>query len=127
VNTTKFTICRIGLLIVFSVLASTAMANDKYALLVGITHYEHSRLNTPPLKYPAQDAAAIKLLLEQSGYQVTILTGKQATKQRVSQAMDQIAQRGTADDTILLGFFGHGVQYDADAYFCPYNPGPSGG
>ena len=33
-------------------LALQATAADKYALLIGVTKYEHARMNVSPLKYP---------------------------------------------------------------------------
>src|SRR6056297_2431339 len=97
------------------------IAEEKVALLVGVTTYQHSRMNTSTLKYPEVDAKSVSTLLSESGYRVVTLTGKRATKENVSSALKSISSRGDSDGVILLGFFGHGVQYGSEAYFCPYD------
>ena len=54
-------------------LALQATAADKYALLIGVTKYEHARMNVSPLKYPEDDANAVADLLKQGGYTVKVL------------------------------------------------------
>ncbi|MCA9048380.1 MAG: SUMF1/EgtB/PvdO family nonheme iron enzyme [Planctomycetaceae bacterium] len=98
-----------------------AQAADKYALLIGVTRYEHSRMNDVPLKFPEADAAAVGDLLKESGYTVDSLLGRQATRSAIQKALEKAAQQGTADGALVIGVFGHGVQYGQDAYFCPYD------
>ena len=98
-------------------------AADKHALLVGVTVYRHSRMNEQSLQYPEDDARAVAKLLQDSGYEVTLLLGKQATRAAIDGAMQSIAKAGAADGVLLLGFFGHGVQYGSDAYYCPFDAG----
>ncbi|MBX3421790.1 MAG: SUMF1/EgtB/PvdO family nonheme iron enzyme [Pirellulaceae bacterium] len=102
-------------------LCAVSQAADKHALLVGVTKYKHQAMNDKPLDFPEDDAQAIKGQLEASGYRVTTLLGFQATKQAVQDAMKKIAGQGAADGVLILGFFGHGVQYGTAAYYCPYD------
>jgi hypothetical protein len=78
-------------------------------------------LNQPQLKYPEDDVKALALELRSAGYEVQELVGKSATRDSVNAAMQRISKRGTSDDVLILGFFGHGVQYGDSAYYCPYD------
>src|SRR5262245_44424842 len=49
-------------------------AGKRYAVVVGIKEYDHPKLT--PLKYPPNDAKALRDVLNQSGYQVTLLTAE---------------------------------------------------
>ncbi len=103
----------------------------KYALLVAVTTYEHTHLNQPPkIQYPEADATAIGAVLKASGYQVTLLMGEQATKAAIDQSLAQLAKQGNQPGVILIGLFGHGVEYDevgtdgtptSRSYFCPFD------
>ena len=111
------------LLLMSTFFAGATFGADKRALLVGVTVYKHSRMNEQSLRYPEEDAQAVAKLLNDAGYDVTLLRGKQATREAIEAAMQKIAKEGAADGVLLLGFFGHGVQYGSDAYFCPYDAG----
>ncbi len=104
-------------------LPTIVFAQQKHALFVAVGEYERpGKLAT--LKYPEDDARAIKSMLERedgTGYEVTLLAGKDATKDRVLKALHEIAKKGKGGGYLILGFFGHGVQYGADAYFCPFD------
>ncbi|MCA9127058.1 MAG: caspase family protein [Planctomycetales bacterium] len=99
------------LIAIVLLLLSTSSTYAKYPLLVGVSTYEHVRLNETQLKFPEEDAKAIATLLEDSGYEVKLLIGKQATRHAIRDALVEIAKTGGADDVLALGFFGHGVQY----------------
>ncbi|MGE3999568.1 MAG: caspase domain-containing protein [Planctomycetaceae bacterium] len=94
---------------------------QKYALLIGVTKYHHARMNATPLKYPEADALAIKDMLSESGYAVDTLLGELATREAVFAALKRVTEQGNADGVVLVGLFGHGVQYGEDAYYCPYD------
>jgi formylglycine-generating enzyme required for sulfatase activity len=102
---------------------ATAVAQERHALLVAVNEYNNpDKMRT--LKYPEADALAIKAALERAdgtGYEVTLLVGKDATRERILKALDDIAKKGKVGGHLILGFFGHGVQYGADAYFCPFD------
>lgn len=115
---------RLKLLFLFGIVLSTPVsvfAQQKVALLVGVTGYSDARMNAVPLKYPEADAAAIAEVLQGSGYKVVLLLGKQATREAVQQELARLEDAGDTEGALLLGFFGHGVQYGESAYFCPYD------
>ena len=108
----------VALLVFGSTLANAA---EKYALLIGVTTYEHAQMNRTKLKYPEADARAVAELLEKSGYTVTVLLGKRATREAIEEALKKAEAEGTEEGVVLIGMFGHGVQYGNDAFYGPYN------
>ena len=112
---------RLLLSLAFLASCSSAFAAEKYALLIGVTKYEHARMNASPLKYPEDDAKAVADLLKQGGYTVRVLLGKDATKAAIEAALKTFSKEGNADGVVLIGMFGHGVQYDELAYFGPFD------
>jgi hypothetical protein len=91
-----------------------------FALIIGIGTYA----NTPKLNVPitAQDAQEIaEVLKDQSkcGYpaqQVTLLNDASATRDRILQELDAIAQQVSDSDTFFLFYSGHG-EYGTDGYY----------
>jgi hypothetical protein len=91
-----------------------------FALVIGIGTYA----NTPKLNVPitAQDAKEIAdVLKDQSkcGYpaqQVTLLNDADATRDRILQEFDAIAQKVIGNDTFFLFYSGHG-EYGTDGYY----------
>ena len=52
-------ICFVGLTFVM-LLSLPIQAADKYALLIGVSKYDHAEMNKPePLKFPEEDAKAL--------------------------------------------------------------------
>ncbi len=102
--------------------AQTTSSPKRYALLVAVTRYEDDKLNTPPLKYPEDDATELALKLKEGGYEVETLLGEQATQEAILAKLSQLGDRGNADGAVILGFFGHGVEFagTAEAMFCPF-------
>ncbi len=83
-------------------------------------------MNSSALKYPEDDAKAVADLLKQGGYTVKVLLGKDATKAAIEAALTTFSKEGNADGVVLIGMFGHGVQYDELAYFGPYDTSTRG-
>ena len=78
-------------------------------------------MNQNQLQFSEDDAVAVAAELQKSGYTVTTLVGKQATQKGVRAALKKLSQQGDDDGVVLIGLFGHGVQFGSDAYFCPWN------
>jgi formylglycine-generating enzyme required for sulfatase activity len=107
----------------------------KYAVLVGVNAYQHPKL--PALRYAEADVTALKKVLDDAGYQVTLLTGAatdpnlRPTKQNIEQQLRRVGDKCLKGDTLLLAFAGHGLQFEKikkddpdDAYFCPADARP---
>ena len=96
-------------------------SHERYALLIGVSRYEHGRMNSPPLRYPEADCDAVAKLLQSCGYKVKNLTGREATKAKVANELKKLESQGTSEGGVIVCLFGHGVQYGNLAYFAPYD------
>ncbi len=94
---------------------------SRYALLIGVSEYQHARMNDTQLEYPEADADAVGELLKESGYEVVKLLGASATRTAVDESLQRLKAQGTRDGVTLVGLFGHGVQYGDAAYFAPFD------
>jgi TPR repeat protein len=104
---------------------------EKYALLIGISAYDHSAMNKPePLMYPEEDARALGQLLKDGGYRVDLLLGKAATQKAIRARIAELDRQGSTDGVVLVGLFGHGVEIESpdeensvtvDGCFCPFD------
>ena len=111
------------LLMVIGLGPTGVWAAEKYALLVAVAEYEIPAMNEPqPLVYPEADARELKKLLENSGYVVDLLVGKEATQTAIRQKLGLFGDRGKDQGVIVVGLFGHGIEYarTSRSYFCPY-------
>jgi hypothetical protein len=90
-----------------------------HALLVGVGDYKEARLNAP---ITARDAQALAdALMEPSvGYpqeQVTTLTGPQASRANILDALNKLAGKTTTESTVVLLLAGHGVPVPGGGYY----------
>lgn len=103
---------------------TTATAGTARALLVGLTHVD-------PDKYPRDhngqpwngedgcwgcddDVAAMRLLLEREGYEVTVLLDEHATIPAVSKALKKAGKETEKGDTFFFYYSGHGDRLPDD-------------
>ena len=120
---------RLRALITLGLIALTfpTWAADKYALLIGVTKYDHAGMSA--LKYPENDAKALGELLQSGGYEVELLLGPAATQKAILEKIEALRKKGTAEGVIILGLFGHGVEVETlegnvvskDGCFCPFD------
>ncbi|MBS3788419.1 caspase family protein, partial [Candidatus Bipolaricaulota bacterium] len=114
--------------------------DEKHALVVGITEYQHEALNN--LNFPAKDAKAFYDLLvsdEMGGFSeenITLLTNKKATRRNLDNALTNLVTEASKDDLVVIYYSGHGAQgpdYDGDEgdgrdeYYITYDSDPSTG
>ena len=97
--------------------------STNYALLVAVNHYEDEFLNQPPLMYPEADAFALREELIKSGYDVEMLIGKHASQVAIRAKLAGLNTKGNAEGAVILGFFGHGVEYasNKESMYIPYD------
>lgn len=77
-----------------------------HALVIGIDQYQH--LN--PLNGAVRDAKALAELLENRGFEVTLLLNEQATKTEIDrQLLGELPKNVGKNDRFLIYFAGHGV------------------
>jgi len=99
--------------------ACPARCQDRVALLVGVEKYDPSCL--VPLTRAEDDAESIGRSLERLGFSVVIMTSAATLDSRrpttptaiLDQVDKRLADRSDAD-TVMVAFFGHGVQFTAD-------------
>lgn len=120
----------LGALALDSLTADAQVAAQKYALMVGVTNYDHAAMNgSEPLKFPEADAQAVGKMLKDHGYEVEYLLGPQATRVAILQKLRSLNGKGNSSGICVVGFFGHGVEVefkdaqgkkDIQGCFCPF-------
>ncbi|MGL4550640.1 MAG: tetratricopeptide repeat protein [Gemmataceae bacterium] len=104
------------------------VAGERYALLVGVKQYDRAELTA--LEYTENDVTALSLYLKASGYKRVVLMTQSAgamearylpTAANVRKELKGLLEDRTDDDTVVLAFCGHGVQFRGsdEPYFCP--------
>jgi hypothetical protein len=103
-------------------------AGEHYAFLVGVNNYQAGVNN---LNFAEADVTELRDVLRNSGYQehnIWTLADSASprflfkpTRANVMSLLAKLLQNKSPDDTILVAFSGHGVQFTGDdsAYFCP--------
>jgi len=113
-------------LLIVLLAAAPASAGEKYALVVGVERYIPTEL--PSLTYAEDDAAALGRALAGLGFSVITMTGdadnprhRPTTAARILEQVDARLDDRAPDDTVVLAFSGHGLQFkgDREFYFCP--------
>ncbi len=107
----------------------------KLALLIGVNKYDPKQLDN--LRFPENDVTRLaEVLVKNAGFlqdNVRLLTEKRAFDERdrkwlptsdsIRRELKLLAQRAEKNDTVLIAFSGHGVQFTSakENYFCPAN------
>ena len=85
--------------------------SDSWALIIGINKYE----NVDPLSYAVDDAEKVKdILIEKYGFaedNIRYLTDKEATKDNIMTAFNEILLTAGERDRVVLFYAGHGDTY----------------
>jgi hypothetical protein len=90
-------------------------AGKRYALVIGIDHYDEPQF--PSLKFAVQDAKAMAERLSQDfGFQAAFLSDDGATSAAIRDVLDGWQANTQPEDNVLIYFAGHGTQ----------RPGPGG-
>src|SRR5215470_17214659 len=103
---------------------------DQFALLVGVRKYHPNELRDLP--YAEADVEGLARTLRGVGYlpeNVVLMTQSAAARDlrfapeaaKIRGELRLLLQNRTKEDSVLIAFAGHGVQFqdDAEAYFCP--------
>lgn len=106
-----------------------AAEGRRIALLVGVSDYQASaELRTLP--GAANDVARLRDVLLTGGYRpddIVLLSsgagGSKPTADAIRGALKNTLSRCTEDDTVLVAFAGHGLQFGGseERFFCPYD------
>lgn len=128
-------ICGALLALATLLIADSAAAQERFALLVGNSDYNLDRVVdasetgakksaadgfVPDLRNPANDVADVGAALQRAGYQVRILPN--ATLVQMREGVEWLAQSARAagpEATAVFYFAGHGVNVSASDYLVP--------
>ncbi len=124
-----------GLAVALPLLLAQPAAARRYAVLVGVQDYDHSRLNT--LDYVVNDVVELAELLRRHGYEVTLLRSRAEdarlvpTLGNIQARLAEVLEKCRRQDTVLVALAGHGLQFEKerptdaeDAFFCPQDARP---
>jgi tetratricopeptide (TPR) repeat protein len=85
---------------------------QKYALLIGINNYQ-SEMNVPLLKGCVNDVKLMKdVLTQQYGFDesnVFCLTDRAATRKEILKALEELGQKTSTADTVIVHYSGHSI------------------
>ncbi|MDB5305930.1 MAG: trypsin-like serine protease with C-terminal domain, partial [Gemmataceae bacterium] len=105
-------------------------AGRKYAVLVGVSEYRSSA-ELRNLEGTGNDVTALRDVLLGGGYRaedITLLTSQgggrlKPTGQNIRTAIKEAVGRCKPEDTLVLAFAGHGLQFEGnpEPFFCPYD------
>ncbi len=110
-------------LVAFATFADTARAQDRWALVLGVSTYD-SPLVTP-LKNTLNDARTVAASLNNMGFKVYYL--ENATKNEINSALDLIEIDQPGREVGLFYFAGHAVQLEGQNFVLPSDIDPKGG
>ena len=137
---------RFALLLILLAVVAKATAQEsattqpqRIALVVGISDYFHK--NMEDLKYAEKDAVDVGDSLTRLGFEVTQVTGRNATRHNVNKTIDaflESASKLEAGSIVFIMFSGHGQQlrvsetdpvskltsYEEVPFFCPRDAVP---
>lgn len=101
----------IKLLIAFMLVFSSPVIADQHALLIGISDYEHERIED--LEGPVYDVSALRTVLNKnwgvSEANITSLVNKDATERNIKSAFHALLDNSRPGDDIVIYFSGHGT------------------
>jgi WD40 repeat protein len=111
-------------------LARDTFAGDSYAFLVGVMQYDKTQFNS--LQFSENDVTALSEQLQKVGFSkdnIVLMTQTSGakdtrylpTKANISKQFGVLLKELQPEDTVLVVFSGHGVQFKNDSthYFCP--------
>jgi hypothetical protein len=108
---------------------SATSAGEQYALLVAVQQYDKAELTS--LQFTENDITALADVLRDNGYSeenIVLMTQTRGAQEaryapfarNIKKELELLLREPTKDDTVLLAFSGHGIQFvgDKEAYFC---------
>lgn len=99
----------------FILMANAALAQDRVALVVGVSAYE----NVPALPNPRNDATALARKLERLGFDVTLALDPDFAS--FGRVLGRYARKTQNANLSLVYFAGHGIELSGRNYLIPTN------
>ena len=94
---------------------SSEVIGKRWAVVIGISKYQHSGKGIPPLKFALNDATTFMDFLHSSqggGFnpaRTKLLTDEQATTRNIRSALYTFLKQAGKDDLVIIYFAGHGA------------------
>jgi hypothetical protein len=108
-------LARLRLLLLLVVLPGMAWAEDRWALVIGVSTYESDTI--PSLRNTVNDARTVAAALDNMGFEVYYL--ENAARDEVEATVRDIAEEQGAAELGLVYFAGHGLQVEGQNYLLP--------
>lgn len=99
--------------LLFSLLTSILVAQERVALLIGNNAYE----NAVPLRNPRSDATALQKTLEAAGYNVTIVLD--GGTRDMTRALGRFCEAHKGAESVVFFYAGHGIEVEGENYLLP--------
>lgn len=102
--------------------------SQAYVLCIGINHYANPRFS---LSYAGADATATARALKANlpfaagALHVRTLLDEAATRAGILAALKSLADRAQPEDTVIVTYSGHGINYQGHFYLIPQDQGPA--
>ena len=103
------------LLFLFALLliSGSAMAGRTYVLVVGVSNYQNDDADLPTT---TNDAKRIAEVMQKHSEDVSLITSRYATREKLLSKLNEIAKAASANDRIMFYFSGHGSTGGIIAY-----------
>ena len=94
---------------------SSTVIRKRWAVVIGISEYQHARRGIPPLQFAHRDALALMEFLHSprgGGFEpayTRLLINEQATTRNIRSALFTFLKQAGKDDLVLIFFAGHGA------------------
>lgn len=108
---------RFLLLFALLVLAGSATAGRTYVLVAAVSNYQNSEADLPTT---TNDAKRVAQVWQRHSKDVSLITSKYATQEKLLSKLREIALAAKSDDRIVFYFSGHG----SDGYIIAYDMKP---
>lgn len=86
-------------------MAGSAMAGRTYVLVAGVSNYQNSQADLPTT---TNDAKRIAKVMQKHSQDVSLITSRYATRDKLLSKLREIANAAGSDDRIMFFFSGHG-------------------
>lgn len=105
------------LMLALLLMAGSAMAGRTYVLVAAVSNYQNSEADLPTT---TNDAKRVAKVWQRHSKDVSLITSKYATQEKLLSKLREIALAAKSDDRIVFYFSGHG----SDGYIIAYDMKP---
>lgn len=108
----KIKILKIAICLLMACIIIPVSAQDKRALVIGISDYQQAGDNAWGKIHGSNDVELITPILQQQGFKVQNLCNKSATAKKIRKAINDLESRCQHDDIVYIHFSCHGQPFE---------------